>query len=168
PEWFPRALELFKSIEGEAWQGAIELWASMERQAAFGGDKPPRFGTDKRPPQIARWFSYGRLYTTDPPIPDMEEYESSVQAWWTFLQPTWCTSSRPLPLPTYSPPPGSDWAKLQLSGPNGLLLVMMLFVWWGRALKLKPSTPSWFAATVDLRGVLQGMHEAGETLLAPG
>ncbi|KAG5222168.1 hypothetical protein IMY05_C3416000300 [Salix suchowensis] len=165
PTWFTEALTRLRRVTGADWEVAIELWASIERQEKFGGYKPSRFGTDNRPPQVARWFSYGRLYTSDPPIPELVEYESAVQAWWNFLQPTWRTSTDLLPLPIYSPPPGSDWGELKMSGPNGLLLIMMLFAWWRTAIGPSGAVSSWLAAIADLRQALQSMHD--ETANAP-
>ncbi len=121
--------------------------------------QPSRFSTDNRPPQVARWFSYGRLYTSDPPIPELDVYEAAVQAWWNFLQPTWRSSTDLLPLPIYSPPPGTSWGELKMSGPNGLLIIMMLFAWWGAAIGPDDAAASWLAATADLRQALQSMHD---------
>lgn len=75
-------------------------------------------------------------------------------AWWAFLQPEWRASEGLLPLPSYHPPDGSDWSSLRLTGPNGLLLVMMSFAWWG---SIVGETPSWLAASKDLKLALKAM-----------
>ncbi len=39
PLWFTEALARLRRVTGEDWLVAIELWASIERCAEFGGDK---------------------------------------------------------------------------------------------------------------------------------
>ncbi|KAL4262140.1 hypothetical protein AB1N83_009759 [Pleurotus pulmonarius] len=153
PEWLSHALKRLRMVKGGDWMDAVGIWANME-QSAIPSEKQLRFSTSNRPPQVARWFAYGRLYTTDPNIPDIVKYENSLLAWWLFLQPEWRTSEGPLPLALYDAPEGSNWASLNKTGPDGLLLVMMSFAWWGA---IVGETTSWLAASADLKHALKAM-----------
>ncbi|KAF9490479.1 hypothetical protein BDN71DRAFT_1364780, partial [Pleurotus eryngii] len=124
PEWLSHALKRLRMVKGGDWMDAVDIWANMEQSAI------PSKKVSIAPPQVAQWFAYGRLYTTDPNIPDIVKYENSLLAWWLFLQPEWRTSQGPLPLPLYDTPEGSNRASLNKTGADGLLLVMMLFAWW--------------------------------------
>ncbi len=103
---------------------------------------------------MARWFAYGRVYSSDPEIPNNETYQTAVLSWWQHLQPEWRQSTGELPLARYSPPEDGDWTCLDVSGRNGLLVVMMAFAWWGKAVGL---SPSWVAASTDLKHTLQAV-----------
>ncbi|KAF4583704.1 hypothetical protein EYR40_002195 [Pleurotus pulmonarius] len=149
--WLPKALARMSSVEGADWVEAVALWEELENGEASAA---LRFSTSKRPRQVAVWFSYGRKYDSDPDIPDIEEYEESVLAWWAFLQPEWRASDDSLPLPSYHPPDGCDWSSLRLTGPNGLLLVMISFAWWG---SIVGESPLWLKASKDLKLALKAM-----------
>ncbi|KAF9489127.1 hypothetical protein BDN71DRAFT_1347889, partial [Pleurotus eryngii] len=130
PAWLTGAITRLETMLGEDWQEAIDTWISLERDQSAISKVHGRFSTAKRPLQVACWFSYGRVYSSDPEISDNKEYEMALLSWWQHLQPEWHHSTGKLPLAIYSPPQDGDWSCLDISGCNGLLLVMMSFAWW--------------------------------------
>lgn len=90
-----------------------------------------------------------RQYDKPPVINDPEEFGMAVSAWWAAMKP------------------GEDseiqdaWAKTRKGGPNGLVSLLMLLLWWGRSAKNGPrafegdSMPLWNTTVAD---VLRGME----------
>lgn len=50
------------------------------------------------------------------------------------MQPTFRKGDGNIPMAIYNTDDGSAWDPLRKSGPNGLVSVMTLLVWWGQAL----------------------------------
>ncbi|KAJ8701490.1 hypothetical protein PTI98_000260 [Pleurotus ostreatus] len=155
--WLTGALTRLRQGAGADWLEAVDLWEQIESEPT--SSKAKRFPTDNRPAQVAQWFAYGRSYKDDPDIPDVIKYEQDLLAWWNGLQPEWPRSAGPLPLPSYSAPDGHDWSSLKITGRSGLLVVMVSFAWWGKAVGI---SPSWLTASADLKHALDAMLSEGK------
>lgn len=80
-------------------------------------------------------------------------YPKEWAKWWSGLQPTWRQGDGELPPAQYICDEG-DWGPLRNSGKNGLGLVVLSLVWWGRELG---TSPLWTAAVKDVARVMEGM-----------
>jgi hypothetical protein len=119
-------------------------------QGTFGG-------TGIRPEVVSHWLKHGRKYTKPPVITNSQDYGNAWLAWWATLQPTWRRGSGTLPSAIYQCE-NEDWGKLRLSGKNGMFLVLVSMVWWGRANGMKSH---WSAAVTDVKRVLESMVGVG-------
>jgi hypothetical protein len=108
--------------------------------------------TKNRPEQIHSWIARKREYSNPPHIPSITRYGKSWLDWWSELQPSWRKPPSPgsLPPSIYS----GDLSSLRVSGKNGMLIVLIGFVWWGRG-----GTPSsqWTELATDLRRCMERM-----------
>jgi hypothetical protein len=63
----------------------------------------------------------------------------AVTSWWNDIQPGFRKTEGPLPADTVIPPEGESrddvWSGLRKGGPNGMVAVLTLLVWWGRIAK---------------------------------
>ncbi|KAJ8699175.1 hypothetical protein PTI98_002320 [Pleurotus ostreatus] len=138
--WLQQALKRLRATEGPDWREAVDLWEGIERNQL---EKAQPEGTKQR-------FS-----TVNRPLRSHDaQYEQELLTWWAYLQPEWRTSTDPLPLPLYHTPEGQNWSVLKVTGSNGLLIVMMAFAWWGKAVGL---SPLWLTATADLKHTLKAL-----------
>ena len=109
------------------------------------------------PEEIHQWLKYGRQFDKPPLIEHSKDYGIAWLAWWRSLQPKWRIGDGILPPAVYSCE-SLDWGALQKSGKNGLFIMLMGMVWWGRS---GPLTVDWRAAVTDVKRVLQSMAGAG-------
>ena len=86
----------------------------------------------------------------DVEIEDMEHFGRQWWAWWISLQP----NSRICNKDTYDtslPSLEMDWTLLKKPGKNGMLLIMLALVWWGKAVD---RDNGWLKAVADVTVVL--------------
>jgi hypothetical protein len=111
--------------------------------------------TKNRPEQVHSWLARKRDFGSPPDICSITRYGRSWLDWWSELQPSWRKPSSPgtLPPSIYSSSEG-DLSSLKVSGKNGMLLVLVSFVWWGRG-----GAPSsqWTQLATDLRRCMERM-----------
>lgn len=74
-----------------------------------------------------------RRYEAIPFIADSAEFGIAVAKWWNEMQPA-SRRGDVSPVAVHDTGDGSLWDPLRRSGPNGLVSVMTLLVWWGQAL----------------------------------
>lgn len=91
-----------------------------------------------------------------PHVPDSAELGIAVVKWWHEMQPSFQRSEGKMPAPAYIAPDASVWDPLRKSGPNGLVSVMTLVVWWGQALADRTefqddSTAEWMNMVIDIK-----------------
>ena len=110
-----------------------------------------------RPEEVHQWLKYGRQFDKSPVIKNAKDYGIAWLAWWRALQPKWRIGGGILPPAVYSCEL-CDWGALQKSGKNGLFIVLISMVWWGRAGTL---TDDWKAAITDVKNVMQSMLGTG-------
>ncbi|KAF8170965.1 hypothetical protein BJ912DRAFT_816418, partial [Pholiota molesta] len=87
-----------------------------------------------RPDEWTKWVaksrSGNRRYDAIPLIADSAEFGVAVVKWWHAMQPEFRQSADDMPSPSYVASNDSLWDALKRSGPNGLVSVMTLVVWW--------------------------------------
>lgn len=123
------------------------------------------FGASNRPAQIGKWVKAARQMNK-PPSLAASTYPKQWAQWWSGLQPSWRRGDGLLPSPLYVCDQG-EWGPLRNCGKNGLGMVVLSLVWWGRALG---KTPIWTAAVMDVARVMEGMvqSDGGQTLKRAG
>lgn len=78
--------------------------------------------------------------------------------WWAHLQPEW-RGVYPL---ASQPPEDSDWSELRKGGPNGFFILLLSFVWWGKAIESMEEHKIWLEFSGDLDWVIgQLLHDIG-------
>lgn len=127
-----------------------------------------------RPEEWTKWTAKSRngcrAYHHTPVIANAVEFGTAVSRWWHELQPAFRKTNGVRPADTFTPSDKcstSDvWAPLRKGGPNGLVSLMTMLVWWGQA-ALKPdrwdgdSREDWKATVVDVRRALERMMTTG-------
>jgi hypothetical protein len=109
-----------------------------------------------RPKQVAWWIARHRRYSLVPAIENVGAYGRDWTLWWNALQPEWRQNvGREGGLPREEYQPSNDWACLQRSGRNGLLMVMIALAWWGQA----KIGNDWLAAVRDVKRVMQALQK---------
>lgn len=103
-----------------------------------------------RPAEWRAWASAARSHEKPPSFDDPEDFGIAVNAWWTSMK-----AER---LGTHD-----AWAKIRKSGPNGLVSLLILLLWWGREAMKGPvafrgdSSPLWHSTVADVCAVLEEM-----------
>lgn len=92
----------------------------------------------QRPEEWSQWAAKtrngARQYDAIPFIADSADLGFAVAKWWNEMQPTFRKGDGNIPAAIYNTDDGSVWDPLRRSGPNGLVSIMTLLVWWGQAL----------------------------------
>ncbi|KAF7980387.1 hypothetical protein HWV62_38180 [Athelia sp. TMB] len=127
---------------GELWDIATREYLEFQRLAGYP-DGGPAFGTADRPEMIGWWMKSHRPWKLVP-LKDAKGFGTQLLHWWSSLQPD-------------SPGPESDWSKLCKPGKNGMLLLFIGLVWWG---KVARETEEWKVATTQIIRALQYMRAA--------
>ncbi|TFK18744.1 hypothetical protein FA15DRAFT_709605 [Coprinopsis marcescibilis] len=98
------------------------------------------------PEEWAKWMGKsgkGARNHEDPPfVQDPVELGTAVVRWWKMIQPSFRenpTGVMPAQIYTAGGTAKEEWAAVCKSGPNGLLSVMMLLLWWGRTVANRPA-----------------------------
>lgn len=126
--------------------------------------------TATRPQEWASWTSKSRggvrNYQCTPSIVDAAEFGIAIQGWWNSIQPSFRKSDTGIPTTIYSSPTGDKhtWASLRKGGPNGLISLLTLLLWWGQALAKQSqwqtdSSPDWKHMVLDVTKCLISMKD---------
>ena len=135
---------------GIEWLACVREFVLFQQAAGFpdgGASYPP--ATDVRPPEIGAWMKNRRPWR-DVEIKDVEKFARQWRAWWNTLQPKSRSGEA-------EPTVDMDWSQLQKPGKNGILLIMMSLVWWGKA---SNRDEGWSKAISDVSAVLLCMRGA--------
>ena len=109
-----------------------------------------------------------RNYQSIPSIDDAAEFGIAIQGWWNSIQPSF-RKSDPTGVPSaiYSCPTGDQnaWVSLRKGGPNGLISLLTLLLWWGQALAKQSqwqsdSSPDWKNMVLDVTKCLNAMKDS--------
>ncbi|KAG6871762.1 hypothetical protein C0995_000362, partial [Termitomyces sp. Mi166 len=98
-----------------------------------------------------------------PAISNGVEFGYAVMSWWKQLQPKFQKTLDVLLVPIYEGPENiNHWAQLCKGGPNGLVSVLTLLLWWGQALAQcsqwqEDSQPLWDGTVEDVQLCLAKM-----------
>lgn len=109
-----------------------------------------------------------RSYDLTPVIESVKGFGMAIMHWWREIQPAFRQGKGNLPLPIYTTPDSTAdiWAPLRKGGPNGLISLLTLLVWWGQVANL-PSRwevnqqENWDNVVLDVRQVLECILRAG-------
>lgn len=136
--------------------------------------------TKERPEEWTKWVAKGRhgmrAYHATPTIHNPQEFGITFVKWWHGMQPSFRKNLDLFPSPVYSPPETATsvsidvWSALRKGGPNGLVSVMTLLVWWGQCAltnaDCEDSTLNqWTAIVIDVRHCLERMMSVGQKRL---
>jgi len=178
---------------GIQWSSCVKLWFDVEDILGYGtvlGTKVSNlfffFGIvpnshylqsalpsiSLRPEEWMNWVSKCRQgernYHQTPVITDPAEFGIALVKWWNGMQPSVRQSPSGMPQPIGSTPtiPAEDWMPLRRAGPNGLVSVMTLLVWWGQMIESRTrwqedSQELWTTMVSDVSGVLQVLKAVG-------
>ncbi|KZP34553.1 hypothetical protein FIBSPDRAFT_702279, partial [Athelia psychrophila] len=105
-------------------------------------------GGSHRPLPIGKWVKAARPMDK-PPALAPKTYPKQWVKWWSGLQPSWRQGDGQLPPPHYVCDQG-EWGALRNCGKNGLGMVVLSLVWWGRALG---KSSLWTTAVMDVARV---------------
>ncbi|KAG6824395.1 hypothetical protein H0H92_007022 [Tricholoma furcatifolium] len=147
---------------GAEWENCVKAWIAVENTITSAGSRsglPAKLRPDEWQKWIARSSQGSRSYEACPVIDDPLEFGYAMMAWWKQLQPEFRASlDNVLPHPIYElPVEGTDpWATLRKGGPNGLVAVMTLLLWWRQAFRRcthwqDDSQPFWTCLVQDVQ-----------------
>ncbi|KAF9463118.1 hypothetical protein BDZ94DRAFT_1142627, partial [Collybia nuda] len=120
---------------GIEWTECIKVWRAFEVCLGYSNKKPMP-SINLRPEEWTAWIAKGRngsrAYDQIPHITSPLEFGMAVMKWWCAMQPSFRQSAgSPMPLPVYDDPVDSNcWETLKRGGPNGVVSVMTLLLWW--------------------------------------
>jgi hypothetical protein len=110
---------------------AIQLNCTLTKVSQATGTNFPAM-TNKRPKEISAWMKTRRTWI-DVDIDDVDEFAAAWWSWWGALQPDGrMSNTNDVWL---APTDKMDWRKTRKLGKNGMPLVMVTLLWWGRASK---------------------------------
>jgi hypothetical protein len=92
-----------------------------------------------------------------PPIEDVALFAHNFRTWYCSIQPKWRGSSWPLERETIA---GQDWTPLLRGGCNGLLNVVICFVWWWQVLEEGDDTNEFDDVLADFAWVIERVLQA--------
>ena len=193
-EWADSAKEYMSGLTlGEDWKGCIDAWLRVEEPLGstvsylqahsllFLHFMKGTLPTGDRPQEWKAWTSKGRNgsrpYNLMPFIKDPEEFGLACINWWNKIQPSFRYNEQgSMPISNFIPPDAEAledvWEPLRKGGPNGLVIVLLLFSWWG--LKLQQTigynmeiTAQWRTAITDLRHTLEAMGATAQKRASP-
>jgi hypothetical protein len=104
--------------------------------------------------QVGWWLQRARKFSNILTIESFVVYESQWLLWWKGLQPAWRREGTAgLPAAVYDP--SHEWVCIRRSGPNGIVMVLIAFTWWGGG----GVNADWTRALTDLVKTLQVMAD---------
>ncbi|KAG6895146.1 hypothetical protein C0992_002948, partial [Termitomyces sp. T32_za158] len=173
PDWMNAAHAHFVMRDlGEDWNETVITWERFEESLGYycGKGLP---GAKNRPVKWENWVKKShRAYSKTSVISDPMDLGLATAKWWKSIQPEACRSSSTImPLPLVDCPGSEDnniWAPLHKGGPNGMIIIMTLLVWWGQRMKgtgeyQDDSCPLWKECVQDVRGCLEQMMSINPT-----
>lgn len=122
-----------------------------------------------RPVEWTKWTSKGRgsqrPYSSTPTIDIPAEFGHAVLNWWIDIQPEFRQGTGERPPAVYDTGPATStdvWAPLRKGGPNGLVCVLTILVWWGQCAGVhsqwhEDMLPLWKATVVDVTRCMERM-----------
>lgn len=123
-----------------------------------------RIGTTGRPALFQKWQGGGRKdketgVLTIPAIEDVSIFGEEVRHYWMLLQPSF---RRPHGTTDWPPLQTMDhdeveWEELRKYGTSGLLVILLLIVWWRKAIKKPRERKEWAAFVHDVSWALSEM-----------
>jgi hypothetical protein len=75
--------------------------------------------TAGRPAELAHWQKRGRKYSSPPVVTAILQFEDAFETWWAEL--------------LQQSQAAKDGGVLQYGGTNGIISILLLLCWWGRA-----------------------------------
>jgi len=184
PEWTRLAKEHLVTRDlGSEWQECVNSWLELEARLGYGtmtGTKVCRSysfldhcsnnciqnalpAVDLRPEEWNKWVNKSRngrrKYEAAPTISDSAEFGIALTKWWHGMQPDFRKSEHDMPLSTYTASTPIMWDPLRKAGPNGMVSVLTMAVWWGQSLAARSrwqddSTGEWKAFIIDVQRTL--------------
>ncbi|KAJ2936868.1 hypothetical protein H1R20_g222, partial [Candolleomyces eurysporus] len=164
--WFAPAVVHVKEMElGEEFDAMQEKWEKLEQLLDYGkSSKGTLANAGGRPSEWKSWISKTRNGQRDydhPPrvtLSSTPEFGEAIVKYWHSIQPAFRQSKDEIwPLPIYSSPDaGPDpWEPLKKGGPNGLVCIVTMLAWWGRATRMIPRysedpRPMWRRAVAEV------------------
>jgi hypothetical protein len=125
PEWIIYASTMLDSeLFGDRWAELVTLWKAFEISHQFTGSL--RLATSNRPSCIGQWIQRARSSSYRPAIVNLEQFASNFLNWWTGVQPKWRISTEGSTLRRTR----GDLVILRLSGPNGLVSILVALFFW--------------------------------------
>jgi hypothetical protein len=96
------------------------------------------------------------------------EFGIALQGWWNSIQPSFRKSDTGIPTSVYACPTDQHrdaWVLLRKGGPNGLISLLTLLLWWGQALAKQSqwqtdSSPDWKHMVLDVTKCLNAMKDS--------
>ena len=129
------------------------------------------FSPKQRPAEWGKWIAKGSkggcAYSSMPAIEDPLEFGVTVMKWWHAIQLAFRHGDTLSPTVIYDTGDmemGDVWAGLWKGGPNGLISVLTLLVWWGRHAEThsqwqESSLPLWKSMVLDVTHCIEKMVE---------
>ena len=126
----------------------------------------------QRPAEWGKWIaktSKGvRPYSSTPVIGDVLEFGMAAIKWWHSIQPAFHHGDALSPITIYDVHElGDVWAGLWKGGPNGLISLLTLLVWWGQHADMhtqwqESSLPLWKSTILDVTHCMEKMVETSQ------
>jgi hypothetical protein len=190
PNWAIAAKKYLLGTDlGAEWAGCVQGWLELEETLGYGSVSGSKVCTymfrfskilidvsqaalpavASRPEEWSKWVvktrGGDRPYQDPPTITDAAEFGHAFIKWWNAMQPVFRQAAEGMPRPLYTPPATDSWASLQRAGPNGLVTVVTLLFWWGKALTTRSrwqedSGSSWKEVVNDVARTVQSLKEA--------
>ncbi|KAJ7776480.1 hypothetical protein DFH07DRAFT_731905 [Mycena maculata] len=156
---------------GTGWNTAVRRWTELERAYGFetsvstdpclDGTKltfvhSRALPTEGRRAAVAKWTEWGRK-PDKPPTVELESIKADWKKWWVALAPEWHQKNDVGELVQ-----GGQglWGDLVHPGANGILMVLLVLVWWRE--KEESASESWLAAVRDVGWVLDELLAEAE------
>ncbi|KAJ7880191.1 hypothetical protein B0H13DRAFT_1630480, partial [Mycena leptocephala] len=113
---------------GPVWTGLVAALVQYEWSHYHDEDRG-RLGADSRPVEIPQWMKEHRVYDDYDLQPDFGE---RLLAWWKDLGPRRRWKDLETAKPSRDKNEWVDWGRLDVSGRNGPLLLVVGLAWWGQ------------------------------------
>ncbi|TFK80860.1 hypothetical protein K466DRAFT_461018, partial [Polyporus arcularius HHB13444] len=127
---------------GPVWDHCIATYVEIERFAQFKNRGTLLNPTVGRPLEVAAWMKRARKLI-DFQIEDVDVFAAAWFKWWNSNKPASIDGDVPA---------NFDWAVLNVTGTNGILLFMLTLAWWGSvASGNQGHRGKWLLAVGDVR-----------------
>lgn len=134
PIYVKNAVGLCLWVEGDRlWQKVVDGWWRFDQATGFAPSSKvlSRLPAAGRPKEVGTWISYARSSTFRPEV-TLPRFAEEFAEWWRSMQPEGrkALDDRFISL---SKPARTDWGELKISGPNGIVSVVVALAWWRKA-----------------------------------